>query len=179
MIRGGSRSRDSLICYARTMPGVRLIQHPQGEYARALLWGVSSSRRPRCSQTRPRKPNRGTEMTSPYLNRPLVPLAVALPLLLEQIEAELTGRKLEAAEERCLRRRAESIGGLRAPSPITCCSPNRRFAAFRRVIFSTLTSCNVTGTARAEADQRHPRRVAKILGVRSLPRGQALYRTGF
>jgi hypothetical protein len=105
------------------MPGVRLIQHPQGEYARALLWGVSSSRRQRCSLTRPRKPNRGTKMTSPYLDRPLVPLAVALPRMLEQIEAELTGRKLEAADEGCLRRRAELIRGLLAPRQVTC-SPN-------------------------------------------------------
>ena len=57
-------------------------------------------------------------MTSPYLDRPLVPLAVALPRMLEQIEAELTGRKLEATEERCLRRRAEVIRSLLAPSPI-------------------------------------------------------------
>jgi hypothetical protein len=57
--RGGSRPRRSRICYARTMPGVRLIQNPQGEYARALLWGVSSSRHQCCSLVWPRKPNRG------------------------------------------------------------------------------------------------------------------------
>jgi hypothetical protein len=58
-------------------------------------------------------------MTSPYLDRPLVPLAVVLPRMLEQIEAELTGRKLALAEERRIRRRAELIRGLLTPSPIT------------------------------------------------------------
>jgi hypothetical protein len=32
-------------------------------------------------------------MTSPYLDRPLTPLAVALPRMLEKIEAELAGRE--------------------------------------------------------------------------------------
>jgi hypothetical protein len=41
-------------------------------------------------------------MTSPYLNRPLVPLAVALPRLLAQIEAELS-TAAGPAEERWLR----------------------------------------------------------------------------
>jgi hypothetical protein len=58
-------------------------------------------------------------MTSPYLDRPLLPLAVALPRMLEQIEAELTGRKLEATQDGRLRRRAELIRQLLAPSPIT------------------------------------------------------------
>ena len=52
-------------------------------------------------------------MTSPYLDRPLVPLAVALPRMLEKIEAELptaTG----PAEEQWLRQRAELIRGLLA-----------------------------------------------------------------
>ena len=97
------------------MPGVRLIQHPKGEYARALLWGVSSSRRQRCSLTRPRKPIRGTEMTSPYLDQTLVPLAVALPRMLEKIETELTDDKIEAAEKWRLRQRAKLIRWLLAP----------------------------------------------------------------
>jgi len=58
-------------------------------------------------------------MTSPYLDRPLLPLAVVLLRLLEQIEAELAGRKLEPTEERALRRRAELICGLLAPRPLT------------------------------------------------------------
>jgi hypothetical protein len=62
-------------------------------------------------------------MTSPYLDRPLVPLAVALPLLLENIEAELANKKLGAPQEEPLRQRAELIRGLLAPSPVTC-SPN-------------------------------------------------------
>jgi adenylate cyclase len=58
-------------------------------------------------------------MSSPYLDRPLVPLAVALPPLLENIEADLTNKKLEATEERRLRRRADLIRGLLSPSWIT------------------------------------------------------------
>ena len=57
-------------------------------------------------------------MTSPYLNRPLLPLAVALPRMLDQIEAELTDENLEAAEERRLRQRTALIRGLLARQPI-------------------------------------------------------------
>ena len=57
-------------------------------------------------------------MTSPYLDRPLVPLAVVLPRMLDQIEAQLADEKLVAAEEERLRRRAELIRGLLAPQPI-------------------------------------------------------------
>jgi hypothetical protein len=48
-------------------------------------------------------------MTSPYLNRPLIPLAVALPRMLEQIEAGLADKTLEATEERRLQERAELV----------------------------------------------------------------------
>jgi hypothetical protein len=58
-------------------------------------------------------------MTSPYLNRPLLPLAVTLPRMLKQIEAELADKKLELAEGRRLRRRAELIRWLLAPRVIT------------------------------------------------------------
>jgi hypothetical protein len=58
-------------------------------------------------------------MTSPYLDRPLLPLAVALPLLLERAEAELANEKLQAAEKQHLRRRAELIRLLIAPQPVT------------------------------------------------------------
>ena len=58
-------------------------------------------------------------MTSPYLEQPLFPLAVTLPRMLDQIEAELTDEKLEAAEEHRLRQRAELIRGLLASQPIT------------------------------------------------------------
>src|SRR5205807_8784070 len=98
------------------MPGVRLIQNPQGEYAHALLWGVSSSRRQCCSLARPRKPIRGTEMTSPYLDRPLIPLAAALPRMLEKIETELADETAGAAETRRLRLRAELMFRLLTPS---------------------------------------------------------------
>jgi hypothetical protein len=58
-------------------------------------------------------------MTSPYLNRPIVPLAVALPQMLAKIEAELS-TAAGPAEHQWLRQRAELIRGLLAPrqSPI-------------------------------------------------------------
>ena len=57
-------------------------------------------------------------MTSPYLEQPLVPLGVALPLVLEKIEAELANERLQAAEKQHLRRRAELIRWLLTPRPI-------------------------------------------------------------
>ena len=54
-------------------------------------------------------------MTSPYLDRPLLPLAVALPRMLDQIEAELA--TAGPAKTRRLRRRAELIRELLAPNP--------------------------------------------------------------
>ena len=57
-------------------------------------------------------------MTSPYLEGPLVPLGVALPLVLENIEAELANENLEAGEERRLCRRADLIRLLLTPSQV-------------------------------------------------------------
>ena len=57
-------------------------------------------------------------MTSPYLDRPILPLAVALPQILAEIEAELSTAQ-GPAEEQWLRQRAELIRGLLAPRPIT------------------------------------------------------------
>ena len=57
---------------------------------------------------------------SPYLDKPLFPLAIALPRMLEQIEAELATAR--PAEKWRLRQRAELIRGLlggAAPSPGT------------------------------------------------------------
>jgi hypothetical protein len=54
---------------------------------------------------------------SPYLDRPLFPLAVALPRMLEKIETELA--TAGPAETRRLCRRAELIRGLLRPGPIT------------------------------------------------------------
>ena len=51
---------------------------------------------------------------SPYLDRPLLPLAVALPRMLEKIETELA--TAGPSETRRLRHRAELIRGLLAPS---------------------------------------------------------------
>jgi len=53
-------------------------------------------------------------MTSPYLDRPLLPLAVALPRMLEQIEAELVTAGL--AEKWQLQERAKLVRGLLAPT---------------------------------------------------------------
>jgi len=58
-------------------------------------------------------------MTSPYLDRPLLPLTVALPLLLESIEAVLANRKLEAGDEQRICRRAELIRWLLACRRVT------------------------------------------------------------
>jgi hypothetical protein len=52
---------------------------------------------------------------SRYLDRPLLPLAVALPRMLAQIEAELAGAG--PAETRRLRQRADLIRGLLTPRP--------------------------------------------------------------
>jgi hypothetical protein len=53
-------------------------------------------------------------MTSPYLDRPIVLLAEALPRLLAQIEAELS-TATGPAEEQWLRQRAALIRRLLAP----------------------------------------------------------------
>ena len=55
---------------------------------------------------------------SPYLDRPILPLAVALPQMLAKIEAELS-TAAEPAEQQWLGQRAELIRGLLAPRPIT------------------------------------------------------------
>ncbi len=58
-------------------------------------------------------------MISPYLDQPLIPLAVALPRMLKKIETELANEKLETAEKCRLRLRAGLIRALLAPSRIT------------------------------------------------------------
>ena len=55
-------------------------------------------------------------MTSPYLDRPLIPLAVALPRMLEKIETELAGEPAEPAEKTQLQERAELVRGLLTPN---------------------------------------------------------------
>ena len=55
------------------------------------------------------------KMTSPYLEQPLVPLGVALPQMLENIEVELANGGLEAAETVRLCHRANLIRWLLAP----------------------------------------------------------------
>jgi hypothetical protein len=57
-------------------------------------------------------------MTSPYLDRPLIPLAVALPRMLEKIESQLADETKDTADNWHLRQRAELIRGLLAPSPL-------------------------------------------------------------
>jgi hypothetical protein len=58
-------------------------------------------------------------MTSPYLNGALLPLAVALPQMLGDIEAELASEKLKAKHVRRLYRRAELIRELLARIRVT------------------------------------------------------------
>jgi hypothetical protein len=58
-------------------------------------------------------------MTSPYLNRPVIPLAVALPRMLEEIETELADETKGVAEKCRLRQRAELVRRLLAPELIT------------------------------------------------------------
>ena len=57
-------------------------------------------------------------MISPYLELPVRPLAVVLPRLLDEIEAELASEKLEAAEKWRLRLRAGLIRSLLTPRPM-------------------------------------------------------------
>ena len=49
-------------------------------------------------------------MTSPYLDQPLLPLAVALPQMLEEVETELAAAM--PAKKLRLQQRAELIRGL-------------------------------------------------------------------
>ena len=58
-------------------------------------------------------------MTSHYLEQPFVPLGVALPQMLKNIEAELANEKREPPQKSRLRHRAELIHWLLAPSQIT------------------------------------------------------------
>jgi hypothetical protein len=57
-------------------------------------------------------------MTSPYLDQPLLPLAVALPRILEKIEKQLADAAASASDNWRLRQRAELIRGLLARSPL-------------------------------------------------------------
>ena len=57
-------------------------------------------------------------MISPYLELPVRPLALVLPLLLAQIEAELTTERMSATEKLRLRLRAGLIHSLLMPPPI-------------------------------------------------------------
>ena len=59
-----------------------------------------------------------TVMTSLYLTRLRPPLAAALSQMLENIEADLAGGKLDAMQEERLRWRAELIRSLLTPSHI-------------------------------------------------------------
>lgn len=58
-------------------------------------------------------------MTSPYLEQPLVPLAVALPRMLENIEADLADSKLDAVQTERLRWRDDLIRWLLMLRPNT------------------------------------------------------------
>ena len=56
-------------------------------------------------------------MTSPYLDQPLLPLSMALPRMLAEIEAELVAAL--PAEERQLRQRAELLRRLMVTEGLT------------------------------------------------------------
>jgi len=56
-------------------------------------------------------------MTSPYLDRPLLPLAIALPRMLAEIEGEL--RLARPEERRRLETRSQLIYELLTPRPVT------------------------------------------------------------
>jgi hypothetical protein len=60
--------------------------------------------------------NKTPNGSAPYLDRPLLPLAVALPRMLEKIETELADENAGTAEKWRLRQRAELVRGLLAPS---------------------------------------------------------------
>src|ERR1700757_1663193 len=79
-------------------------------------------------------------MTSPYLEQPLVPLAVALPQMLKNIEADLADSKLDAVQTERLRWRAELIRWLLMPGRKP--SPSRsRPARLARVARNRLPRC--------------------------------------
>jgi hypothetical protein len=58
-------------------------------------------------------------MTSRYLDQALVPLSVALPQMLEQLEQKFANEQLETVEKERLRQRVEFIRGLLGQGPIT------------------------------------------------------------
>jgi len=73
----------------------------------AASWKTLSA--PAIRGSRPEQPITGPAL----LDRPLLPLAVALPRMLARIETELA--TAGPAETRCLRQRAELIRGLLTP----------------------------------------------------------------
>ena len=58
-------------------------------------------------------------MISSYLDRPILPLAVTLPMLLQSVEAELANEKLDVAEKQQLHQSCELIRRLLVSSRIT------------------------------------------------------------
>jgi hypothetical protein len=59
----------------------------------------------------------GSRNDLPYLNQPILPLAVALSRMLEEIETKLANKKIGAAEKWQLRLRAGLIPRLLKPNP--------------------------------------------------------------
>jgi len=60
-----------------------------------------------------------TEMISSYLDRPILPLAVTLPMLLQNVEGELANEKLDLEEKQRLHQRCDLIRRLLASGQIT------------------------------------------------------------
>ena len=100
---------------APPVPGVQRIQHlARGKKLAPSCEAFSAPGARAVRGSRPEKPITGTKVNnSPYLDRPLFPLAVVLPRMLEKIEAALAAAG--PAETRRLRQRAELIRELLAP----------------------------------------------------------------
>ena len=89
-------------------PGVRRIEHPRGEEARAPCDALIAPGARAARGQWPIKPTTGTEMDhSPYLDTPFVPLAVALRSMLAETEARLV--TAAPAEKSRLQQRADVL----------------------------------------------------------------------
>ena len=101
-----------LLC-SDLVPGVRRIETAGGERRARLLVRRFRLQAPALSAVY--GPVEEPQMTSPYLDRPLLPLAVALPRMLAEIETALA--TAGPVETRRLRQRADLIRELLTPRP--------------------------------------------------------------
>src|SRR5215472_16936910 len=97
-------------------PGVRRIEHPRGEESRAPCDALLAPGARAARGQWPSKPITGTEMTnSPYLDKPFVPLAVALRSMLAETEARIA--RAAPAEKSRLQERATVLREWLTPKP--------------------------------------------------------------